>query len=248
MDLRDATALVTGGGTGLGHEICAELARRGCRVAVNYSRSKKGAEATVERLTELGVESCAIQADISEPSAPARLIAETEEMLGPIDALVNNAGVTRGIPLADIAAIKPEDWQSILAVNIVGSFHCAQAVLPGMLERGGGSILNVASVAPFVATGSSIPYVVSKAGLLSLTECLSKALPSSVRVNAVAPGWMHTPWLERNLDPELLAKVVEGELPAVALEDVARASVELLANDGVDGSTLVIDGGERWVA
>ena len=248
MDLQGRTALVTGGGTGLGHEICAELARRGARIAVSYSRSKDGAEATVARLKELGAEACAIQADISDPEAPSRLVAETELRLGPIDALVNNAGVTRGIPLQDIQAIKPDDWHSILGVNVVGAFHCAQSVLPGMLQRGGGSILNVASVSPFVATGSSIPYVVSKAGLLSLTECLSKALPSSVRVNAIAPGWMHTPWLERNLDPELLAQVVEGELPAVAIEDVARASVELLANDGVDGATLVIDAGERWVA
>jgi len=106
----------------------------------------------------------------------------------------------------------------------------------------------VSSVSPYVATGSSLPYVVSKAGLLSMTECLSKALPLSVRVNAIAPGWMHTPWLERNLDPELLQQVMNGELPAVAVPDVARAAVELLANDAVDGATLVIDGGERWVA
>jgi 3-oxoacyl-[acyl-carrier protein] reductase len=248
MDLRDRTALVTGGGTGLGHEICVELARRGARVAVNYSRSRDGAEATVARLHELGAEACSIQADVSEPEAPARLLAEAERQLGPVDALVNNAGVTRGIPLADIQEIRPEDWQTILGVNIVGAFHCAQAAIPGMLERGGGSILNVASVAPFVATGSSMPYVVSKAGLLSLTECLSKALPPQVRVNAIAPGWMHTPWLERNLGPELLEQVVSGELPSVAVADVARASVELLVNDGVDGATLVIDGGERWVA
>ncbi|MGI9659324.1 MAG: SDR family NAD(P)-dependent oxidoreductase, partial [Gaiellaceae bacterium] len=198
MDLRDRTALVTGGGTGLGHEICAELARRGSRVAVNYSRSKDAAEATVARLQEFGVEAVAIQGDVSDPQGPAELVAETEARLGPIDALVNNAGVTRGVPLDDVQAIRPEDWTSILGVNIVGAFHCAQSVIPGMLERGEGSILNIASVAPFVATGSSLPYVVSKAGLLSMTECLSKALPATVRVNAIAPGWMHTPWLERN--------------------------------------------------
>lgn len=248
MDLRGRTALVTGGGTGLGHAICAELAARGARVAVNYSRSREEAEATVARLESIGVEACAIQADVAQPDEPARLVAEAEAQLGPIDALVNNAGVTRGIPLSDIQDVEPDDWQAILGVNIVGAFHCAQSVIPGMLERGGGSILNVASVSPFVATGSSLPYVVSKAGLISMTECLSKALPAEVRVNAVAPGWMHTPWLERNLDPDLLARVVSGELPAVAVDDVARASVELLANDGVDGATLVIDRGERWVA
>ena len=248
MELRDRTALVTGGGTGLGHEISLELARRGARVAVNFSKSRQEAEATVAKLEELGAEACAIQADVSEPDAPAQLVAEVEECLGPVDALVNNAGVTRGIPLDNIQEVKPEDWQSILGVNIVGAFHCAQRVIPGMLERGGGSILNISSVSPFVATGSSLPYVVSKAGLLSMTECLSKALPPTVRVNAIAPGWMHTPWLERNLDPELLQQVMNGELPAVAVPDVARAAVELLANDAVDGATLVIDGGERWVA
>ena len=248
MDLRGRTALVTGGGTGLGHAICVELAERGANVAVNYSRSREEAEATVARLQAAGATALAVQADVSEKGAPARLVAEVEELLGPVDALVNNAGVTRGVPLERVEDIEFDDWQSILGVNVVGAFHCAQSVIAGMLERGGGSILNVASVSPFVATGSSLPYVVSKAGLISMTQCLSKALPATVRVNAIAPGWMHTPWLERNLDPELLAQVVGGELPAVAVDDVARASVELLANDGVDGATLVIDGGERWVA
>ena len=248
MDLRDRTAIVTGGGTGLGHEICAELASRGARVAVNYSKSEDAARGTVERLAGLGAEACAIKADVGDPQAPARLAAEAEEQLGPVDVLVNNAGWTRGVPLADIHEITHEDWQATLGINVMGAFQCAQSVLPGMLERGEGSILNVASVSPFVATGSSLPYVVSKAGLLSMTECLSKALPATVRVNAIAPGWMHTPWLERNLDPELLAQVVGGEFPDVAVPDVARAAVDLITNDGVDGATLVIDAGERWVA
>jgi len=248
MELRDRTALVTGGGTGLGHAIALELGRRRVRVAVNYSRSRDAAESTVALLDDLGVEACAIQADVSDPEAPARLVAEAEERLGPVDVLVNNAGVTRGIPLEDVAAVRYEDWQSILGVNVIGAFQCAQAVVPGMLDRGGGSILNVASISPYVATGSSIPYVVSKAGLISLTECLCKALPGAVRVNAVAPGWMHTPWLERNLHPELLEQVKSGELPSVAVDDVARASVELIANDAVNGETLILDGGDRWNA
>lgn len=246
MDLSDRTALVTGGGTGLGHAISLELGRRGARVAVNYSRSREAAEAVVAELSELGADACAIQADVSAPEAPALLLAEAEQRLGHVDVLVNNAGVTRGIPIEDIGAVRYEDWQSMLGVNVIGAFHCAQAAAPGMIERGGGSILNVASIAPYVATGSSIPYVVSKAGLISLTECLCRALPADVRVNAVAPGWMHTPWLERNLHPELLEQVKSGELPSVAVEDVARAAVELATNDAVSGETLILDGGDRW--
>ena len=248
MDLRDRIALVTGGGTGLGHAIAIELGRRGASVAVNYSTSREAAAGTVAKLEALGVAAIAVQADISAPQGPAELVAEVEKALGPVDLLVNNAGVTRGIPIEDIASVRHDDWQSMLGVNVIGAFHCAQAALPSMIERGEGAILNVASIAPYVATGSSIPYVVSKAGLISLTECLSKALPVSVRVNAVAPGWMHTPWLERNLHPELLAKVKSGELPSVAVDDVARASVELLANDAVNGETLILDGGDRWKA
>lgn len=246
MDLSGANALVTGGGTGLGSAIALELGRRGARVGVNYSRSREAAEATVAALGELGVDACALQADVSAAESPARLVAEAQEQLGPLDVLVNNAGVTRGIPLEDISSVRHEDWQSMLGVNVIGAFACAQAAIPGMIERGSGSILNVASIAPYVATGSSIPYVVSKAGLISLTECLCRALPDAVRVNAVAPGWMHTPWLERNLHPELLEQVVSGELPAVAVDDVARASVELIANDAVNGETLILDGGDRW--
>jgi len=248
MDLKGRIALVTGGGTGLGHAIAIELGRRGAGVAVNYATSREAASGTVTKLEALGVAAIAVQADVSTPQGPAELVAEVEETLGPIELLVNNAGVTRGIPIEDLAGVRHEDWQSMFGVNVIGAFHCAQAAVPGMIERGEGSILNVASIAPYVATGSSIPYVVSKAGLISLTECLSKALPASVRVNAVAPGWMHTPWLERNLHPELLDQVKSGELPSVAVDDVARASIELLANDAVNGETLILDGGDRWKA
>lgn len=246
MELTGRIALVTGGGTGLGRAISLALARAGCDVAVNYARSADDAEATAAEVRALGRRSLAVQADVADAAAVSALVAAVEGGLGPIDVLVNNAAVTKGIPFADLAAVAPEDWQAILGVNLVGSFLCTQAVVPGMAARGAGSVLMVSSNAPYVAMGSSIPYTVSKAGLLSLTQCLCRAVPEGIRVNAIAPGWMRTRWLERNLDPELLARVESGELPSVDVDDVARAAVEVIANDAANGQTLVLDGGELW--
>ncbi len=245
MDIAGKTALVTGGGTGLGQEISLQLARAGANVAVNYSRSSDEAAAVAAEIDVLGQRAIAVQADVSDRHAVGVMVATVEGALGPIDILVNNAGVTRFIPFDDIEAITDADWDQVFGVNVIGAFNCVQAIAPGMGERGG-AIINVASVSPFVATGSSLPYTVSKAGLLSMTTCLCRALPKSIRINALAPGWMRTPWLDRYVPDELTAKIEEGELPAVPIDQVAAMALELIRNDATSGQTVVLDSGALW--
>ncbi|MCY4086539.1 MAG: SDR family NAD(P)-dependent oxidoreductase [Actinomycetia bacterium] len=246
MDIAGKTALVTGGGTGLGREISLQLARAGADVAVNYSRSKDEAAEVAAEIDRVGQASVAVQADVSDRNAVGAMVSAVEDALGPIDILVNNAGVTRFIPFDDIEAITNADWDYALRVNVIGAFNCVQAIAPAMGRRGGGAIINVSSISPFVATGSSLPYTVSKAGLLSMTTCLCRALPKSIRINALAPGWMATPWLDRYVPDEIVAKIREGELPTVPVEQVAAMALELIRNDGASGQTVVLDAGDIW--
>lgn len=244
MELTGGTVLVTGGGTGLGRELALAAARAGAHVAINYSRSAQDAEQTAHDVMTLGVRAVTLRADIAHPAAAEGLVAEAERALGPLVALVNNAGVTRGIPFSDLDGVTPADWDAILGVNLVGAWHCARAAAPGLRARGVGAILNVASDSAVSLSGSSIPYVVSKAGLVALTCCLAKALHPAVRVNAIAPGWMDTRWLDANLAPAQLAHVRFGGARIVALADVASLGLELLRNDGITGQVVVIDAGD----
>jgi 3-oxoacyl-[acyl-carrier protein] reductase len=244
MDLKGRAVLVTGGGTGLGREIVLVAAQAGAHVAVNYSRSAAEAEETVDAALRLGVRAVALRANVADPAQAEQLVEEAERALGPLVALVNNAGVTRGVPFADLEAVTPADWDAVLGVNLVGAWHCSRAAALRMRARGEGAILNVASDSAVSLSGSSIPYVVSKAGLIALTRCLAKALHATVRVNAIAPGWMDTRWLHANLAPFQLESIHSGDARLVALSDVARLALELLRNDGITGQVVVIDAGD----
>lgn len=246
MDLSAGVALVTGGGTGLGREIAVRLAAHGLDVAVNYASSKDEAESVAAAIEKTGRGSVAVHADVSLPGEVAAMVGDVEAALGPVDVLVNNAGVTRYIPFRELDQITLQDWQDVLAVNVIGAFNCVQAIGPAMADRGGGAILNVSSISPYVANGSSLPYTVSKAALISLTECLCRALPTSVRVNAVAPSWMDTVWLDKHLPEEVSSRVRSAEYPSVPVEKVAQMAIGLILNDAVSGQTVVIDGGGLW--
>jgi 3-oxoacyl-[acyl-carrier protein] reductase len=195
MRLQGAIALVTGGGTGLGRAITLALAREGVRVAVNYSRSESDARATVAEVEQMAGQAVAVRADVSDEADVRAMVAQVVERFGRLDVLVNNAGVTRYIPLKDVDAVRAEDFDRILAVNVKGAFLCAQAAAPYLRRDGNGKIVNVASTAGLAPEGSSVPYIVSKAGLIMLTTCLAKALAPDIQVNAVAPGYLETRWL-----------------------------------------------------
>jgi 3-oxoacyl-[acyl-carrier protein] reductase len=246
MDLAGRVALVTGGATGLGRAIALGLARDGSAVAVNYSRSKAEADETVDEIEALGRRAVAVCADVADDAAVGAMAETVEDALGPIEILVNNAGTTEYIPFADLDGATPAVWERLLRVNLVGAFACVQAAVPQMRRAGAGRILNVASISAFTATGSSIPYVASKSGLVSLTQCLARALAPDVQVNGVAPGWMATRWPDVFLPPELAQRVREGAMRTVEVEDVASFALELIRNDSANGQVVALDRGEMW--
>ena len=244
MELNGRAALVTGGGTGLGKAIALALAVAGCDVAVNYARSREEAEATAAEIRALGRRSVALQADVAVQAEAHRLVAETAAAFGGIDVLVNNAGVTRGVPLPQIQEITEDDWRRIMDVNAAAHLWTTQAAAPLMVARGGGSILNVTSNSAVTYLSSSLVYVVSKVAANALTRMLARAVPEGVRVNAIAPGWMDTRWIDANVLPELRQRVRSGELPVVSLEATASMALEIIRNEGMVGETVVIDAGE----
>ncbi len=248
MGLAGHTALVTGGGTGLGRAIAGRLASEGVAVAVNYSRSRDDAEAVAAEIAGAGGRALAVQGDVSEPADVDAMVAEAEKRLGPIDVLVANAGTTAYVPYAELERVTPELWHRILGVNLLGTFNCVQRVAPGMLERGFGRIVAVSSNSALGGTGSSIPYVVSKGALNTLVVCLARALAPTVQVNAVAPGWMRTPWIEKHLPEEVAVEVLDSDADSADVEDVAALVVGLAGNRAVTGQVVVVDRGELALA
>jgi 3-oxoacyl-[acyl-carrier protein] reductase len=243
MDLRNRVAIVTGGGTGIGRAVSLALGREGAAVAVNYSRSEAEAEETVQEIVAEGGTAQAVRADVADDSAVQRMVLQVAEHFGGLDLLVNNAGTTRYIPLADLGAVTDEVWEAILAVNLKGAFYCARAAAPHMRARGAGAIVNISSVAGLKGDGSSLPYAVSKAALIGLTRSLARALAPTIRVCSVAPGIVQTRWVAgREEHVQRLSKAALLELTA-SPEDVAAMVCALLAQDAMTGQTVVVDGG-----
>jgi 3-oxoacyl-[acyl-carrier protein] reductase len=249
MDVEGKAAIVTGGGTGVGRATALALGRRGCAVAVNYSRSQEGAEQTAEEVRALGPRAIAVRADVADDGDCRALVETAVRELGRLDVLVNNAGTTVFVPHPDLEKLGDEDWQRILAVNLVGPFHCARAARGPLEASGGGEIVNVSSVAGLTAVGSSIPYCASKAGLNNLTLTLARALGPKIRVNAVAPSFIAGGWLQGGLGAayEAVKQTFERRAPLGRVcdpEDVAEAILSLITgSDLVTGQILAVDGG-----
>jgi 3-oxoacyl-[acyl-carrier protein] reductase len=248
MQFEGKAAIVTGGGTGVGRETALLLAKKGCQVAINYSRSKAEAEATGRDIEAAGGGALVLQADVADDAACRRLVAETLNRFGRLDILVNNAGTTHFIPHRNLDAVTTEAWQHILAVNLIGPFQLARAAKES-LTAAHGQIVNVASTAGVNATGSSIPYCASKAALINMTMSLARVMAPHVRVNAIAPGFITGRWLELGLGPayERTKSVVETRSALKKVcdpVDVARAILSLLeGSELITGQTLVCDGG-----
>jgi 3-oxoacyl-[acyl-carrier protein] reductase len=243
MSTARKVALVTGSATGVGRAVAVQLARKGLAVAVNYSRSEREANETLEAVRAAGVPGLLCRADVSEDDAVRAMVARVVAELGGLDVLVNNAGMTHFIEHRDLDAVTDAVWDDILGVNLKGAFSCCRAALPH-LEARGGSIVNVTSVAGLQGHGSSIPYAASKAALNCLTKSLARAFAPKVRVNAVAPGPIRTRWLagreqmiERSLQATPLGRAAEPD-------DVADVVVFLaLGTSLMTGQVVVVDGG-----
>jgi NAD(P)-dependent dehydrogenase (short-subunit alcohol dehydrogenase family) len=239
--LSGSVALVTGGASGLGAAIVRALAGAGARVAVNYATSADAASALAAEIGGIPV-----RADVRDEVAVARMFQEVGDELGPVDLLVNNAGVTRYAPPDDLS-VSAAEWERILGVNLVGAWNCVRAAAPGMQERGSGAVVNVASDAAFLLEGSSVPYVISKVGLVALTRVLAGSLAPAIRVHAVAPGWMDTPWLDRYMPDDMLAPLRAGAEPMVDVQRVVAEVLRLLASD-TTGEVIRMSTGDDIVA
>ncbi|MBV9074686.1 MAG: SDR family oxidoreductase [Acidobacteria bacterium] len=247
MDIKGKVALVTGGGTGVGRAVALQLAKLGAAVAVNYSKSESEAKQTAKDVTDCGVQSRIVQADVADESQVQRMIETVRRQLGPIEILVNNAAFTRFTNLADLNALSQQDWNRTFAVNVNGTFYCSRAAAPMMKSQGFGRIVNVSSIAAFTGRGSSIAYCASKAAVLSLTRSLAKALGPEITVNAVAPGLIETRWIEGIPGMEEFRDtwIKQTALHKVLTpDDVAEVAVSLITSmSQVTGQTMIVDAG-----
>jgi 3-oxoacyl-[acyl-carrier protein] reductase len=193
--------LITGAATGLGAATAVGLARQGARVLINYHSSRTEAEATADACRSAGTEVRIVQGNVAD-DADCRRIAKAAADWGRLDALINSAGATRHVPHGDLDTLSADDFHFLFGVNTVGPFQMVRAAR-ALLEEGArasgraSSVVNVSSAAVFDGRGSSIAYTASKAALHSVTLSLARALGPLIRVNAVCPGYMDTPWWTR---------------------------------------------------
>lgn len=244
--LKGKVVLVTGSATGIGRETAILFAREGADVVVNYSRSEQEAQETRAECEAAGVRALLVQANCARESEIKEMVHQVTRELGGVDILVNNAGMTRFVPLDHLDELTDEDWDSILQLNVKGAFYAARACAHSMHHRGGGLIVNVASIAGMTGAGSSMPYAVSKGALITLTKSLAKALAPDIRVNAVAPGIVTTRWVAGREDHvERYAKDTPLGRAATA-EDVAKVIVSFATYGAfLTGEVTIVDGGRE---
>lgn len=239
MKLEGRAALVTGAGKRVGRALALALARRGMSVGIHYNRSREEAEDLARGLTaSYGVKSAALKAELGDPKACKRLVAEAARALGRLDALVNSASIYEHTPFSGTTL---DDWDRHLDVNLRAPFLLSQAAAPHLKKRGG-AIVNIADWAGLRPYAGYIPYCVSKAGLLCLTTALAKQLAPEIRVNAVLPG----PVLLPEGDSKARAEAVRRATLLQKLgepEDVVKAVLYLLDSDFVTGAQITVDGG-----
>lgn len=244
MKFEDKVVVVTGGGTGLGRAMCDRFAREGAAVAVNYSKSKVQAQEVVAEIERFGGRAAEIQADISQDRQACKLIEKTVSRFGRLDVLINNAGWTRYIPHHQLEDLNQEVLEKTWSVIVNGPIYCTRAAVPHLKANDKGSVINITSSAAFTATGSSVIYCAAKAALASVTKSLARALAPKIRVNAIAPGFVDTGFV--NWTPEVLDQLKSKnclQRPIVA-EDIAAAAVFLAADaDSTTGQTILVDGG-----
>lgn len=237
-------ALITGASRGIGRETAVQFARAGWRVAVHYHQSAREAEELVDSLRKSGQDAIAVQADVSSREEALEMIRQVERGFGPIGVLVNNAGIAQQKLFTDITE---DEWERMFRVMVNGAFHCCQGVLPGMLARREGSIVNISSIWGMVGASCEVHYSAAKAALIGMTRALAKELgPSGIRVNCVAPGVIATDMCAGLGEETLEALREETPLERIGTPaEVARAILFLAGPDAgfITGQVLSPNGG-----
>lgn len=243
MRLKEKTAIITGGANGIGLEAVKLFAKEGANVALVDFNEQVGKEQE-QKLQETWSNIRFFQADVSDRESVDRMVEEVIQTFGQIDILVNNAGITRDKTLRKMSV---EDFQKVIDVNLTGVFHCAQAALPYMLEKGKGKIINTSSVAGIGGNIGQSNYAAAKAGVIGLTKTWAKELgKKGINVNAVAPGFIETDMV--NTIPDMLLMQIKMITPSPRLgkpEDIANAYLFLASDEShfINGHVLNVDGG-----
>ena len=238
-------ALVTGASRGIGAVVAQRLAQEGAKVAVNYQASAASAAAVVAAIAAAGGYAIAIPADVSQEDAAQALVQQTLEQWGRLDILVNNAGITRDRLLLRMT---PQDWDEVLQVNLRGAFLCTKYVMPHLIRRRSGRVVNMSSVVGLSGNPGQANYAAAKAGLIGFTKAVAREVASRhITVNALTPGFIDTGGMVEQLTAEARQQVL-ARIPMArfgSADDVA-AAVAFLCGPGagyITGQTLTIDGG-----
>ncbi len=237
-------ALITGGARGIGREIAKKFAKEGCNLVLNYVSDNTDVEKIKSEFNEYGIDVLVLKADVSVFSDCENLVKEAIEKFGKIDILVNNAGITKDTL---IAMMKEDAFDKVIDVNLKGTFNVTKNVVPYMMKKRNGNIINISSVVGVVGNAGQSNYAASKAGIIGFTKSLAKELaPRNIRVNAVAPGFIDT-----DMTSILSDKVKENINLQIPLKRMGKAEevanvVSFLANDEssyITGQVINVDGG-----
>ena len=238
------TAFVTGGSRGIGRAIVRRLAAEGCAVGIDYLQAREQAEALAAELRAQGHEALAVRGDVSDRGAVTAAIRLVEAEFGPVEVLVNNAGIAEQRQFQDISQ---DFWRHIFGVNVDGAYHTIQAVLPHMLHEKRGCIVNISSIWGQRGASCETAYSASKAALIGLTRSLAMELaPSGIRVNCVAPGVIRTDMVEVLGEETLSDLARETPMGRLGTPEEIAAAVAFFAGEGasfVTGQVLTADGG-----
>jgi len=235
---------VTGGSRGIGRAIAVEFGKEGANVVVNFFKEKEKAEEVAKQIESLGGHTLIYQADVSAEDQVEKMVTATVERFGRVDVLINNAGIVTDKPFSEKTV---KDWQEVIAVDLIGPFICAKAVIPIMQKQKWGRIINISSTNGVDTTSpESIDYDAAKAGLISMTRNLAEALAPDILVNSIAPGWVDTD-MNALLSPEFVAEETAriARKKFATPQEIARPVLFFASEDAnnITGQTLKVDGG-----
>ena len=237
---------------GIGAESAKLIASKGCNVVVNYVTNFDGAEETVAACRAHGVDSFAVQGDVSKDDDCRKMVKAAIDRWGRLDVLVNNAAVTKVVPAGDLEGLSADDFHDMYAVNVVGNFQMTRAAAPHLRASGDAAVVNISSLGALVGNGSSIAYAASKGALNNLTMALARQLAPEIRVNAICPGGLLGNWTRRIMDEENYQRRVqeaETEFPLrkpVMPIDVAKTALWLIEDaTHMTGEALRMDAGQH---
>jgi len=244
--------VVTGSSSGIGAATARLYASQGWNVVVNYSRKSESAEAVAAQCRALGAEVLVLRTDVAQDADCRAMAQQVQDAWGRVDVLVNNAGTTKFANMKNLDALQADDFHAIYSVNVIGAYQMIRAFEPLLRQHPVTGVVNISSIASMLGTGSSIAYMASKGALNAMTIGLARALGPDIRVNAIAPGLVETPWMQDGLGParyEATVKAYKGKAvldAVIAPEDVAQTAWYLGAHAAkTTGEVLLVDAGLR---